>query len=59
MGQKDVLNNRFWNLIGSFCDFCALNFIFLITCLPVVTIGAAVTALSSVTMREARGSTGI
>ena len=41
-----------------FCNLIALNLIFLLTCLPVITIGSAVTSLYHVTLRECRGEYG-
>ncbi|MDL2301429.1 DUF624 domain-containing protein [Lachnospiraceae bacterium OttesenSCG-928-D06] len=38
--------------------FIALNLIFVICCLPIVTIGSAIAALYQVTLREARGEHG-
>ncbi|MFV0634457.1 YesL family protein [Demequina sp.] len=37
--------------ISGFLEFVVLNLLFLVTCLPVVTIGAALSALFEVTMR--------
>lgn len=47
-----------WRFLGTLTDFTMLNAIFLITCIPVVTIGPAVCALYTVTLREARGEHG-
>ena len=37
------------------CDLMILNFMCLICCIPIVTIGASVTALYSVTLKMVRG----
>ncbi|MBU5482597.1 YesL family protein [Blautia sp. MSJ-19] len=39
-------------------DFVILNVLFLITCIPVVTIGPAISALYTVTLREVRNEQG-
>lgn len=43
-----------FRFLETLTDFVLLNLIFLITCIPIVTTGAALSALFSVTMREAR-----
>lgn len=43
-----------FRFLETLADFVLLNLIFLITCIPIVTTGAALSALFSVTMREAR-----
>lgn len=47
-----------FNFLGRLADLCLLNIIYLITCLPIVTFGAATTALYTVTLRMARKSDG-
>lgn len=42
--------NKFFTFMGKVADLMALNLIFLITSLPVITLGASLTALSSVTL---------
>lgn len=44
----------FFQFMNSLAAFIGLNVVFLITCLPVFTIGPALTALYTVTMKEAR-----
>ena len=39
-------------------SFIALNIVFLITCIPIITIGSALSALYEVSMKEARGEYG-
>ncbi|MCR5451376.1 MAG: DUF624 domain-containing protein [Lachnospiraceae bacterium] len=50
--------NSALDVINTLCNYVVLNIVFLITCIPVITIGASLTALYSVTMREARGEYG-
>ncbi len=42
-------------ILNRFADLLILNFIFVFSCLPVLTVGAAWTALYSVTLRMMRG----
>lgn len=44
----------FFEFMNTLSAFIGLNVLFLITCLPVVTIGPALTALYTVTLQEAR-----
>ena len=46
--------NKFFTFMGKVADLMALNLIFLITSLPVITLGASLTALSSVTLSMAK-----
>lgn len=46
------------DFINTICNYIVLNMVFLITCLPVFTIGAAAAALDYVSLREARGEYG-
>ena len=39
------IDNPFWNMVGKFCDFIILNLLFVVCCIPIVTIGASSTAL--------------
>ena len=43
-----------FEFLNTLASFIGLNVLFLITCLPVFTIGPALTALYTVTMQEAR-----
>lgn len=56
------MNTKFLNpvfdFINTLCNFIVLNLVFLLTCLPVFTIGTALSSLYSVTLREARGEYG-
>lgn len=56
--MKSALTNPVLDFINTLCNFIALNLIFLITCLPVITIGPALASLYYVTLREARGEYG-
>lgn len=47
-----------FQFLGTLFDFVILNVIFLITCIPVVTIGPALSALYTVTLREVRNEQG-
>ena len=47
-----------FQFLGTLFDFVVLNMLFLITCIPVITIGPAVSALYTVTLREARNEQG-
>lgn len=46
-------DNPFFQFMNSLAAFVGLNAVFLITCLPIVTIGPALTALYTVTLKEA------
>lgn len=56
--MKSKAMNPVLDFINTLCNFVVLNLVFLITCLPVVTIGAALSSLYYVTLREARGEYG-
>ena len=47
-------DSPFFQFMNSLAAFIGLNVIFLITCLPIFTIGPALTALYTVTLKEAR-----
>ena len=48
------MDNKFFNFMGRLADLCLLNIIFVICCIPVVTIGASLTALHYVTLKMVR-----
>ena len=52
------LKNNILDVINALCNYIVLNLVFILTCLPIITIGASLTALYTVTMREARGEYG-
>lgn len=56
--MKSAFINPVFDFINTLCNFVVLNLVFLITCLPVVTIGPALASLYYVTLREARGEYG-
>ena len=56
--MKSKAMNPVLDFINTLCNFVALNLVFLITCLPVITIGTALSSLYYVTLREARGAYG-
>lgn len=56
--MKFNIDSPVFQFLGTLVDFVALNLLFLITCIPVITIGPALSALYTVTMREARGEHG-
>lgn len=47
---KININHPFFNFINTLSAFIVLNILFIVTCLPVITIGAAITSLYSVMM---------
>ena len=48
------MDNKFFTVMGRVADLIMLNVVFLICCLPIVTIGASLTALHYVTLKMAR-----
>ncbi|WP_455542360.1 YesL family protein [Intestinibacter sp.] len=54
MGKIFDYNNSFFSGISKISDTIVLNFIFVICSIPIVTIGASVTALYSVSMKITR-----
>ena len=52
--MKFNINSPVFTFMGTFADYVLLNCIFLISCIPIITIGPAVTALVSVTMKDAK-----
>lgn len=56
MSEKSfAINNPVMISIGKLGDIALLNFYFVICCLPIVTIGASITALYSTTLKLVRG----
>ena len=47
-------DSKFSQLLLKFCSSCYLNLLWLVCCIPIFTIGAATTALYSVTLKIAR-----
>lgn len=58
MGKIFDLDNPVFRTISKLVDLIWLNIIFVIVSLPIVTIGASVTAMMSVTMKMARDKEG-
>lgn len=56
--MKFRIDSPAFEFINTLCEFICLNILFLICCLPVITCGAAISALYQVTMQEARGEHG-
>ena len=48
------MDNKFFTVMGRVADLIMLNVVFLICCLPIVTIGASLTALHYVTLKMTR-----
>lgn len=57
MGIFDI-NNPFMRSMAKVADIIILNFLFMLCCIPIVTIGPALTALYSVTMKLVRDEEG-
>ncbi|MFV0529336.1 MAG: DUF624 domain-containing protein [Lachnospiraceae bacterium] len=55
--MKTKFLNPVFDFINTLCNFIVLNLVFLITCLPVITIGTALSSLYHVTIKEARVNT--
>ena len=51
MGKLFNLDGSFMGFLGRVADLLILNLIFVVTCIPIVTIGPALTALYSVTLK--------
>lgn len=54
MGNLFNMDNKFFTFMGRVADLMILNFLFIICCIPIVTIGTSITALHYVTMKMAR-----
>ena len=55
MGKKISMDNPVFRAMGRAADLFVLNILFLLTCIPVITIGAAQSALYAVTLKMVRG----
>ena len=53
--QKLKIDNRFFAFMDKIGDLVILNFLWLICCLPVITIGASAAAMCAVAMKMAAG----
>lgn len=52
--MKLNINSPIFQFLGMLYDFVLLNILFILSCLPLFTIGTSITALYYVTMQEAR-----
>ena len=48
------MDNKFFTFMGRVADLIILNLLFLLCCIPIVTIGPAITAMYYVTMKMVR-----
>lgn len=48
------MDNKFFTFMSRVADLIILNVVFIVCCIPIVTIGASVTAMNYVTMKMAR-----
>lgn len=51
MGNIFNIDNKFFTFMGKVADVIILNLLFIVTCIPIVTIGTSVTALYSVSLK--------
>ena len=56
--MKLNINSPVLQFLNTFTEFVLLKAVFLLTCIPLITIGASITALYTGTLREARGEEG-
>jgi uncharacterized membrane protein YesL len=54
MGRIFNMDNKFFTFMSRVADLIILNVVFIVCCIPIVTIGASVTAMNYVTMKMAR-----
>ena len=54
MGRFFDMDNKFFRFMGRMADLCILNVLCILCCIPVVTVGASVTAMFYVTMKMVR-----
>ena len=54
MNRLFNLDNPFWQFFSKVCDIIILNAIFIISCIPVITIGASISALYYVCLKMIR-----
>ncbi len=53
MGKLFSLDNPFWRSLNTVADMLILNLLYVVCCLPVITVGAATSALYAVSMKLA------
>ena len=51
-------DSKFWGVVGVIGDIIMINILYLISCIPVITIGAATSALYSVMRKQAKKESG-
>ena len=56
--MKINIDTPLFHFLGTLFDFVVLNFIFLLSCIPIITIGPALSALYYVVLKEVRGEHG-
>ena len=56
--MKFNTESSIFQFLGTLFDFVLLNLLFLITCIPIITIGPAISALYSITLKEAKNEHG-
>lgn len=54
MNKIFSMDNKFFTFMGRIADLIILNIIFMICCIPIVTMGASITAMYYVTLKMAR-----
>lgn len=54
MGRIFNMDNKFFTFMSRVADLIILNVVFIVCCIPIVTIGASVTAMHYVTLKMAR-----
>lgn len=52
------VDGPFFHFLNRMADLCVLNFLFLLLCLPIVTVGTSCTALYTVTLKMSRNQEG-
>lgn len=57
MNLNKLFNNPFFDFMGNLADMVMLNLVFVLTSIPIVTIGASQTALYKIMLRKARKRT--
>ena len=45
-------DNKFWGIIDKITDIVLLNFLFIVTCIPIVTIGASISSMYCVALKK-------
>lgn len=55
---KPKISETIIDYVNTVFSFIALNLVFIVCCIPIITIGPAIAALYQVTMKEARGEYG-